>query len=326
VIHLVVTADHAYTVREFLRAWAPDLRPRTRIVRWEQAGFVRGAPPGAWVLADLDRLTEGERARARALGARLRAAGPSVRVLGDADRTLGRLDLLRALHAAGVNSFRAFPLAEAEGAVRWPAFLRGAATHDGALSGLLRGPEDLRRAAADLLARRRDLRAEDLLLVEWIDARGPHGLVEKRAAMRVGTALLPRHLLRGRDWVLKEPEVVDDAALAAEAAFLRDFPERDEVARALDLAGAEYGRIDYAVVDGRVQVFEVNSNPILVPAPWRLHPARREGQARSAAALHDAFLALDAGLPDPGPRPLLERAASRVHRSAWKLLRRRPRR
>jgi hypothetical protein len=326
VIHYVVTADHAYTIREFLGSWAPELRDRVRIVRWEQARWTRGAPPGAWILSDLERLTTRERRAASALRRRLATGGASLRVLNDPDRTLRRLDLLRALHAAGVNSFRAFRLAEAPGAVRYPAFLRAEASHDGALSGLLADDDALVRAARDLLASRADLRAEDLLVVEWIDAHGDRGLFRKYAAFRVGAALIPRHVLFSRRWVVKEPDVVDEAARAEEEEFLRDFPRRDEVERALDLARVDYGRIDYAVVDGRVQVFEVNTNPIVVPAAGRLAAARRESQARSAAAIVEAFRDLDDGLPAPGPRPLVERAATRLHRTFDRLRRRAPRR
>ena len=50
---------------------------------------------------------------------------------------------------------------------------------------------------------------------------------------------------------------------------------------------------DYGLVDGRIQVFEINTNPVLVPPPWRLDPRRWPSQARSAALLVDAFRALD---------------------------------
>jgi hypothetical protein len=325
VIHYVVTGDHAYTIREFLGSWARDLRGRVRFVRWEQARWVRGTPAGAWVLTDLERLTPRERAAASALRERLAAAGPSVRVLNDPATTLRRYDLLRTLAERGVNRFGAFRLAEAPGAVRYPAFLHAEATHDGALSGLLGGDEDLARATREALAAKPGLREEDLLVVEYVDARDERGLHRKYAALRVGSALLPRHVLFSRQWCVKDPDVMDAATLAHEEEFLRDFPHREEVARVLDLARVDYGRIDYAVVDGRVQVFEVNTNPIVVPAAWRLAPERRASQARSAADIARAFAALDEGLPAARPPPLAERVATRLHRTLDRLRRRPPR-
>ena len=40
------------------------------------------------------------------------------------------------------------------------------------------------------------------------------------------------------------------------------------------MAGIEYGRVDYAIVEDRVQVFEINTNPVVWPAELLLSIAR----------------------------------------------------
>jgi hypothetical protein len=48
--------------------------------------------------------------------------------------------------------------------------------------------------------------------------------------------------------------------VAEEWAYLHDNPHERELRQVCELARIDYGRIDYAVVDGRIQVWEINSN------------------------------------------------------------------
>ena len=219
-----------------------------------------------------------------------------------------RYPLLTALADRGVNRFRALRLDEAPGAIRHPSFLRAERSHDGPLTPLVASDAELASAAQALLARRRDLARGDVLAVEWCDTRSPDGLWRKWSALRVGDALVPRHVLVARDWVVKKPDLVNDDVVREEAEFIERFPHRAEVAAVFDLAGVEYGRIDYAFAGGRIQVFEINTNPVVVPAPARLAPERLPSQSRSAALALEALQSLDAGLPGPRPPSVVERS------------------
>jgi hypothetical protein len=55
------------------------------------------------------------------------------------------------------------------------------------------------------------------------------------------------------------------ATLAAEEAdYLDANPHGDLLMRVFDMANIEYGRIDYTVIEGRVQIFEINCNPTII--------------------------------------------------------------
>ena len=66
----------------------------------------------------------------------------------------------------------------------------------------------------------------------------------------------------------------------------------------------DYGRIDYGFSNGRMQVWEINSNPDILPIPERIDPLRMEGQARSASLMAQAFEAL---LTEPLDGPVVSR-------------------
>src|SRR5690606_9525763 len=49
--------------------------------------------------------------------------------------------------------------------------------------------------------------------------------------------------------------------------YVAENPHRQQLENIFELASIEYGRIDYGLVDGAVQTFEINSNPTVLAEP-----------------------------------------------------------
>ena len=130
------------------------------------------------------------------------------------------------------------------------------------------------------------------MIVEYCDCADGDGVFRKYSAMNVGGTLIPRHILFSRDWVTKSPDLVSDATVQEEAVFVDQFPYRDQLAEIFRLAAVDYGRIDYGVKSGRLQVWEINTNPIVVPRPEKLDPLRLPLQTESARRIKEALRAL----------------------------------
>ena len=317
-IHYLVRDRHAHTMRGFLKHWAPALRAHVTVLPYEEVFRSAELPPGVHVFADLERLRPSERRFASELADRIAAAG--ARVLNHPRDGLTRHPLLCALHAAGINRFRSHRRIDPR-RLRWPIFLRTEHEHDGALTPLLHGPRDLARALFRLARRPLALRA-GLLAVEFEDTRDAAGLFRKYSVLRIGDTFLPRHILVSRDWMLKVADIVDASTLAAEEEFFRSVPEMDTLRKIFALAHVDYGRIDYTLHEGRLVVWEINTNPGHTPRRVRLHPLRIASQQRAVAPLIEAFLALErsatgtAAIPAFGPldrvRTLRARLAGRL--------------
>jgi hypothetical protein len=292
VIHVLLAAEHTYTIERFFakHAWGAALRERVRAVPYGEALALRGAPePAVRIFGDLDRLDPADRAAAAALHRRLAGAGQ--RVLNDPARALGRHDLLQRLAALGINRHRAFRPGGLPSDLRFPVFVRGELDHDGSRSELLFERDSLAKAVHALSSARG---ARPLLVVELCDTSGGSGVHVKYGAQRIGDALVPRHRFASRHWEVKRADLLDPETVREEERFVDQFPHREALGPIFDAAGIEYGRIDYGVVEGRIRVFEINTNPVLVPPHWRLDPRRWPSQARSAAGVLAAFEALDA--------------------------------
>jgi hypothetical protein len=81
---------------------------------------------------------------------------------------------------------------------------------------------------------------------------------------------------------------------AASRRYTETNPWAQAVRPIFEMAQIEYGRMDFAVTDGRVQVFEINTNPVLLLAGDLDDPERRPTVARYAGNLVRAFRELDA--------------------------------
>jgi hypothetical protein len=284
-------------IAPYLTHWAPELMSVMRIVRYREV-LRRPFEPGCYVFADLDRPT-GHRALPKwGAYARVRTLGDRAVVLNGPLRALGRYELLRLLHERGLNDFNVYRLhelheADAAGKVRYPVFLRRDRDHMGPLTPLLHSLSDVQRAVDALPAKLRVILRAQLIVTEHMPCVHSDGVTRKYGVQRIGRALLPRHVLFSDHWMVKFPKIINEETVAEEEAFVDACPHLDQVRHVFDLAGIDYGRIDYGVRDGRIQVWEINTAPSLFPAPETVRPVRLALQRRCAAAITAAFRALD---------------------------------
>lgn len=290
---LVFLTTEAYqnTLRGYVRSYGTSLSRRVRLRSYERLATARRLWRATYVFADLERLAPPEAEQAAALWRRLADRG-DCRLLNHPTRSMRRYELLRTLYEQGVNRFDVYRAAEGRTPARFPVFVRGENDHEGSRTPLLYSPAELQRTITALV----DAGAspDEVLITEFCDTRGPDGLYRKYAAFLVGDRLVPRHVFFRDDWMVKSTARVDEALLREERAYMRDNPHADALRAIFVAARIEYGRVDYAVLDGAVQVWEINTNPLTVSFRFAGGPARLGIQTRFAADFTAALEALDA--------------------------------
>ncbi|MCC6243266.1 MAG: hypothetical protein IT353_10515 [Gemmatimonadaceae bacterium] len=271
----------------------------------------------AHLFSGLDQLSVAERHAVADVWDQIAAAQPRVRLLNNPRRVRTRFVLLEALHAAGLNHFRVFRAKDADQVSRFPVFVRSDRRHDGPLTGLITSSRALHRAIWSLRARSESL--DDLMIVEYVDARDHDGLFRKYATFRVGDRIIPSHVLAHRHWMVKaEGGERSVRIVEAEEQFQREGRFDAWARQVFDVAGIDYGRLDFGVVNGDTpQAWEINMHPTIgrgrgqsAPrandeASQRLERVRADFHQR----LRDAFVAIDA-LTDGShqtPEPLVVR-------------------
>jgi hypothetical protein len=308
VIVFFVWRDYGPLLSTYFETWGARLADRVRLIWYEDLARLDAVPGAAtYVFADLERLSSDGRGRLADLADRLGTTEVAPRIVNHPGRALLRYELLQALHEHGVNPFRAHRLPLPDD-VRFPVFLRD--EHDHAvLTPLLRTRREVERNLVGAYLSGHDLAS--LIAVEFEDVSDGEGLYHRHIAYVIGDQVVSGHLAFGSDWIVKGGPFLDGARLEEQLASVVS-DERGVYLRGLaDLAGVAYGRFDYAVVDGHIRVWELNTNPTLLLRPEEHGPFALEQVEPVAERLTEAFerLAGDGGdLPPvrltPG-RPLV---------------------
>lgn len=285
----VTSHDHAYT----FRGMPEQLHERGvfgRVVSYEKLWGCKWLPRGTYVMTDFDRLSPVENEAAGRLHDHLREAG--LPVLNNPRHFRPRDSLLKALHAEGLNGFTCCLPAAGEWPQRYPVFLRTVAAHRGALSDLLHD-----RAAADAAlgqAMNQGHPVRDLMFIEYAAEPQPDtGSFQKHAAFRIGGHIVRANTVNDVSWMAKNGSkgVASQAQYDAERAEMVVYPHHDHVMRVFELAGMQFGRLDFGVIAGRPQAYEINTNPTMALLQAHPNAVRSETMglviSRLAAALAD---------------------------------------
>lgn len=285
-VHYLTTSGHPYPWRSPLQyaraelATRQELLRRVRVIPYERFFRMRVLPAGSYVFADLDRLDVEATERAALLRHVLQDARPDIRLFNDPIRSMRRFELLRHLYAGGLNDFNVYRLADIREIRRFPVFLRAEDGHEGSLTPLLHDPEQLERAIDEMVARGKS--RDNKLIVEYVDCRDESGMHQKFGVLFAGSQVLQATRGSSQHWVVKGvPSGPDHPPLAA-------LPPPDHQRRLLEvlrMANIDYGRIDYGFAGDRIQVFEINTNPIIWPPQLLLNIARALDDERSTGRI-----------------------------------------
>ena len=294
---------------------------RVRVISYDEL-LARSRPYRAtYVFTDLDRLPAWRVHKAAIRYRELRAAG--LRVLNDPALVLGRFGLLRGLHRSGLNSFNVYRVEELANPVRWPVFLRKEGDHKAPVSGLLHDKEELERAISE--SGDRGVPRSHLLIIEYAAEPVGPDLYRRLSVFRVGDRLLGYTCAHDDNWLVKhgKPGIAPPELYDEEHRFVATDVFGPAMLPAFELAGIEYGRVDFGLVGGRPQVYEINTNPHvkLHPAPSPA-PMRNRSTALFAERYLEAMAAIDTGRQSV-PMSLKARGAVRRARSVVRQLTRR---
>jgi tetratricopeptide (TPR) repeat protein len=217
----------------------------------------------------------------------------------------GRIDNARRLGAVpGVIAPRTIAIARE--ILAGPNGVAALAEHEFAFPLLLRSPGYhtgrnfiIVEQATELSAAAAGLPGDDLLVIEYLDARGKDGNARKYRVMMIGGRIYPLHLAISAKWKVHyfTSDMADKPDFRLEEArFLADMPaalgERAMAAleKIQDLLGLDYGGIDFGIgPNGDLLLFEANATMVIAP----VDPDERWVYRRTAiSTIIDAVVAM----------------------------------
>lgn len=294
-LYFLVNERHDYTIRWFLEDWGRGIADRVRVIHYRRFLKSKRMRAGSYVFSDIERITPWGLERLEARWHALVGSGRCPILLNDPTRVCKRLPLLNRLHDAGINRFNAYPV-PAEGRVtpeRFPVFVREANSHIGPYDEDLIENQDALDAALERYRTTKRL-TQNPVVIEYVDTSDASGLFRKYAAFRIGEHMVPTHMYVNDHWFVKSTNsALSQALVDEEWHYVENNPHAGQLFEIFDMAGIEYGRIDYALLDGRIQVFEINTNPVVMRTGMPANDARVQRKQFVADRLMAAFCALD---------------------------------
>jgi len=176
--------------------------------------------------------------------------------------SMSRFELLRNLYKSDINKFNIYHPWEMTHTIRLPVFIRRKNDHFGPRSPLIYNFEMLNRYLHESM---KIYPRDEIMIVEYIDTADEQGIFRKYAAILAGDTFIPTHLHFSNDWAVKNAALKEDALTMEELDFV-SIPciHEQEIRDIFRMADIDYGRIDYSTYDGKIQVWEINSNPMIV--------------------------------------------------------------
>lgn len=249
-----------YSHRRTHKVVSNSLKPFRR-VSYPYLFSRRSLPRATYIFTDFDRLNFLQLELAANLYWQLSQAG--CRVLNNPTKALLRLELLENLYKNGLNSFKAWRGEDFGQVDRFPVFLRTRAAHRGVLTELIDDKASLQLKLHEM--QRLGHPVSNLMIVEYRSSTVEAGIFRKLAIYKIGDELIPVPSAHEDNWVVKfgQQGVASAEAYASDLDQVKTAPYKDQASEVFRLANADYGRLDFAQVNGRLEFYEINTNPMI---------------------------------------------------------------
>jgi transposase-like protein len=289
-IRFLISRGHGYTL-ECLRK-TPQA-PATSLMTYDRLLRSRWLRRATYVFADIDRLSFWDLELTAHSYLEMKRLG--LRVLNNPATVKTRYALLRALHRAGLNDFNVYRADEINSSIRFPVFLKKNQMHDAPLTDLLHSVRELENAIA--AAANGGTPMENLVVTEFAAEPVQPGVYRKLSAFRIGDLIVPAISVHDAVWLIKYGQlgIAGEDLYRDELKLLQTNPFAGHLRKAFEIAAIEYGRADFGIYKGCVQIYEINTNPSVgSPAP---HPfaTRRESMRLCWETYLEALRGLDSG-------------------------------
>ena len=312
-IHYLVTRAHPYTIELFIAKFAPELRRFVKVRFYEELETLRELRAGTYVFSDIERLGRREAENAAKVWNVLKGSPSAFLVLNHPTTSMKRYELLKSIQRVrheAIYAYDVYRLTEGRAPTRFPVFVREENEHTGTRAEI-RPSYSMQELEVEIERLISEGRWRDnLIVVELVDTSDEQKIFRKYSAFIAHGRVFPEHVLFSGEWLVKVPKIINRDTHAEQARYRQLNPHERELREVCALARIEYGRIDYAIKDGKLCIWEINTNPALgMPMS--------DGQVNQTIEIL-RWLNIEGGdvvLPNPTYGLLRERVKTYVHRA-----------
>lgn len=290
-IYHIAERDNDFTLRDFVKDWAPTIARRLQTINTYQLALATKMPLGTYLFTDLERQPQLQLELQAQIYDQLERAG-GCQLYNHPLKSLKRFDLVRRLYDLDLNSYRAFRALEVPDDLRFPVFLRMEKDHGGSHTPLLSNWDEYEEAICRLALASRP--PEEMLAIEYVDVAYEPGMFVKYSAFRIGDRIVPRGMFFSVDWMQKSQDKAPIFRAAEKWDYVQQNPHESYIMEVFRLANIEYGRVDYGISNGKIEVWEINTIPKFGRGEPGVYPQdERELQQWVSDRVSEAFIEID---------------------------------
>lgn len=249
------------TIDLFVNKIAPEVKDFVRPIAYEQLFRKKKIPLGTYFFNDLERLSHQELEAAAEIWRRLEESSSNIRLFNNPVKVMRRYALLRYLYEHELNNFNVYRLDEFRRPSRYPVFIRTENNHAGSETELINTLEELELEINKLTTLGKSPGSR--IITEFCAEKDEFGLYRTYSAYNIGGVIMPRHLLFNEHWVAKRFTVINPTTIEKSRIYMRENPHAGQLINIFTAANIDYGRMDYSLVDGKIQTYEINTNPVI---------------------------------------------------------------
>ena len=259
IYYLVKAGKPQKTIDVFLNKVAPEAKAFITPLTYEKVFRRKKIRLGTYIFSDLERLNNFELEAAAEIWSALEKYLPNIKLLNHPLKAMRRYQLLRCLYKRGLNDFNVYRLTELRCPEKFPVFIRGENDHAGAETALIHDQEQLKAEIESMISSGKTV--ESRIIVEFNTEQDTDHYYKKYSAYNIFGKILPRHLIFSNQWHVKHRDVTNENIIKQSKEYMRENPHAEEIMKIFSIANIDYGRIDYSIVEGKLQTYEINTNP-----------------------------------------------------------------
>ncbi len=290
-IYFITKAKNSYGLISFLNTWGGNLKKQQKHLPIEKLVRKKKLFSGTYILTDFDVLSKSQIEILNRIYSEMNKYPQQFKILNHPAVSINRISFLNKLYKNQLNDFRCFPSTELPKDIIFPVFIRKGIGHDGKITDLITTHKKLKELIEKFEAE--GFTRSNLLVTEFIDTSDNNGIFRKYSAFLVDDIIVPRHIFFSIKWMIKSADITNKAFIEEELNYIKSNPHEEELKKIFAFAGMKYGRIDYAVTNNKLVIWEINSNPMIASSSSLKKSKRKPIHDIFAEKFVSAFLRLD---------------------------------
>jgi hypothetical protein len=238
---------------------------KLRMLDYESLFKLKRFPTGTYIFTDRERLDVWQQQAATNLYNSLLQQPEYYKVINNPAKILSKLGALRLLYKEAINSFNSYAVIERKTPSRFPVFLKTEYEHKQPLSELLWNQQELDIEIKNLQDDQIPL--DGVIITEYCSEPYRDDVFRRLSSYIIDDKISFAGSVHEKSWCVKygAPSLVGDEEYREEQSMIEQNYRCEEIQYIADLLNIRYGRVDYNVVDGHIAVYEINTNPSIVP-------------------------------------------------------------